>query len=98
LFPPPRSAAPSFDAPQQAASSGTSSAHPYAPEPPAGAPRSHARAEPPASGQPELPLMTKKMFIDATHPEETRVVVVDGQRVDEFDFESAARRQLRGNI
>jgi ribonuclease E len=38
------------------------------------------------------------MFIDATHPEETRVVVVDGSRVDEFDFESQARRQLRGNI
>jgi ribonuclease E len=38
------------------------------------------------------------MFIDATHPEETRVVVVDGSRVDEFDYESATRRQLRGNI
>lgn len=42
--------------------------------------------------------MPKKMLIDATHPEETRVVVVDGNRVEDFDFESAARRQLAGNI
>src|SRR5262249_59580643 len=35
---------------------------------------------------------------DATHPEETRVVVVRGNRVEEFDFESANRKQLRGNI
>src|SRR2546428_3349421 len=39
-----------------------------------------------------------KMFIDATHPEETRVVVVRGNRVEEFDFETAQRKQLRGNI
>jgi ribonuclease E len=38
------------------------------------------------------------MLIDATHPEETRVVVLRGNRVEEFDFESASRRQLRGNI
>ncbi|HEU4519974.1 MAG TPA: ribonuclease E/G, partial [Microvirga sp.] len=38
------------------------------------------------------------MLIDASHPEETRVVVVRGQKVEEFDFESASRRQLRGNI
>jgi ribonuclease E len=38
------------------------------------------------------------MLIDATHPEETRVVVLRGHRVEEFDFESANRRQLRGNI
>lgn len=38
------------------------------------------------------------MLIDATHPEETRVVVVRGNRVEEFDFESAAKKQLRGNI
>jgi ribonuclease E len=38
------------------------------------------------------------MLIDATHPEETRVVVVRGNRVEEFDFESATRRQLKGNI
>src|SRR5437763_14599757 len=42
--------------------------------------------------------MANKMLIDATHPEETRVVVVRGQKVEEFDFESANRRQLRGNI
>ena len=42
--------------------------------------------------------MTKKMLIDATHAEETRVVVVDGNRVDEFDFESLNKRQLAGNI
>src|SRR6187455_2569291 len=39
-----------------------------------------------------------KMLIDATHPEETRVVVLRGNRVEEFDFESANRKQLRGNI
>jgi ribonuclease E len=42
--------------------------------------------------------MPNKMLIDATHPEETRVVVLRGQRVEEFDFESASRQQLRGNI
>ena len=42
--------------------------------------------------------MPNKMLIDATHPEETRVVVLRGNRVEEFDFESASRRQLRGNI
>jgi ribonuclease E len=42
--------------------------------------------------------MANKMLIDATHSEETRVVVVRGSRVEEFDFESASRRQLRGNI
>jgi ribonuclease E len=42
--------------------------------------------------------MGSKMLIDATHPEETRVVVVRGNRIDEFDFESAARKQLKGNI
>jgi len=42
--------------------------------------------------------MAKKMLIDATHPEETRVVVVDGQRVEDFDFESITKRQLAGNI
>ncbi len=42
--------------------------------------------------------MPNKMLIDATHPEETRVVVLRGNRVEEFDFEAASRRQLRGNI
>ncbi|WP_296574597.1 ribonuclease E/G [Phreatobacter sp.] len=42
--------------------------------------------------------MANKMLIDAAHPEETRVVVVRGNRVEEFDFESQSRKQLRGNI
>src|SRR3979490_1667326 len=42
--------------------------------------------------------MPNKMLIDATHPEETRVVGVRGNRVEEFDFETAQRKQLRGNI
>src|ERR687898_2817451 len=42
--------------------------------------------------------MANKMLIDASHPEGTRVVVVRGSRVEEFDFESASRRPLRGNI
>jgi ribonuclease E len=42
--------------------------------------------------------MAKKMLIDAAHPEETRVAVLDGSRVEDFDFEVASRKQLRGNI
>jgi ribonuclease E len=42
--------------------------------------------------------MANKMLIDATHPEETRVVVVRGSRIEEFDFEAASRKPLRGNI
>jgi len=42
--------------------------------------------------------MSKKMLIDASHPEETRVVVVDGTRVVELDYESENKRQLRGNV
>jgi ribonuclease E len=42
--------------------------------------------------------MAKKMLIDATHAEETRVVVVDGNKVDDFDFETVNKRQLAGNI
>src|SRR5688572_12699225 len=42
--------------------------------------------------------MANKMLIDATHPEGTRVVVLRGNRVEEFDFETAHRKQLRGNI
>src|SRR5258707_10996531 len=49
-------------------------------------------------GPPRDTPMANKMLIDATHPEETRVVVLRGNRVEEFDFESASRRQLRGNI
>ncbi len=42
--------------------------------------------------------MPNKMLIDASHPEETRVVVVRGNRIEEFDFESQDRKQLKGNI
>jgi hypothetical protein len=42
--------------------------------------------------------MARRMLIDASHPEETRVVVVDGTKLDEFDFETASRRPLQGNI
>lgn len=40
----------------------------------------------------------KRMLVDGTHPEETRIVVTNGNRLEEFDFESQSRRQLRGNI
>ncbi|MEP4294045.1 MAG: ribonuclease E/G, partial [Rhizobiaceae bacterium] len=43
-------------------------------------------------------MSNNKMLIDAGHPEETRVVMVRGNRVDEFDFESEHKTQLRGNI
>src|SRR5579864_8341199 len=42
--------------------------------------------------------MSKKILIDAAHQEETRVVVLDGAKLEEFDFESRAKKQLRGNI
>src|SRR5216110_488344 len=42
--------------------------------------------------------MPKRMLVDASHPEETRVVVFDGNRVEEFDFEAASKRPLKGNI
>lgn len=42
--------------------------------------------------------MSRKMLIDAAHAEETRVAVIDGNRVEEFDFESQSHKQLRGNI
>ncbi len=43
-------------------------------------------------------MATKRMLVDASHPEETRIVVTSGNKLEEFDFESANRRQLRGNI
>src|SRR3569833_3566293 len=43
-------------------------------------------------------MATKRMLVDGTHPEETRIVVTNGNRLEEFDFESQSRRQLRGNI
>ena len=42
--------------------------------------------------------MAKKMLVDATHEEETRVVITEGSRVEEFDFESSGKRRLAGNI
>ena len=42
--------------------------------------------------------MTKRMLIDATHAEETRVVVLDGNRLEDYDVETATKRQLKGNI
>ena len=42
--------------------------------------------------------MTKRMLIDATHPEETRVVVLDGNRLEDFDVETSTKKQVKGNI
>ncbi|MBX7540567.1 Rne/Rng family ribonuclease [Qipengyuania sphaerica] len=42
--------------------------------------------------------MATRMLIDARHPEETRVAVLKGNRIEEFDFESADKRQIKGNI
>ena len=42
--------------------------------------------------------MVKRMLIDATHPEETRVVVVNGTRLEELDVETSTKKQLKGNI
>src|SRR5271166_6334409 len=42
--------------------------------------------------------MTKRMLIDATHAEETRVVVLDGSRLEEYDVETSTKKQLKGNI
>jgi ribonuclease E len=42
--------------------------------------------------------MTKRLLIDASHAEETRVVVLDGNRLEDFDVETQSRRQLKGNI
>ncbi len=42
--------------------------------------------------------MTTRMLIDARHPEETRVAVVNGSRIEEFDFEAAEKKQIKGNI
>ena len=50
------------------------------------------------AGAPREFNMPNKMIIDASHPEETRVVVLRGSRVEEFDFESASKKPLRGNI
>src|SRR6202162_2506436 len=47
---------------------------------------------------PEFARMGKHMLIDAAHPEETRVVVLNGNRLEEFDFESSTKKQVKGNI
>src|SRR5204863_7663423 len=49
-------------------------------------------------GAPPEISMTKRMLIEASHTEETRVVIVDGSKVEEFDFEAASKRPLKGNI
>ncbi|MCK5444757.1 MAG: S1 RNA-binding domain-containing protein, partial [Rhodospirillaceae bacterium] len=43
-------------------------------------------------------MSNKRMLIDAAHPEETRVVVLDGNQIEDFDVEVASRKQLKGNI
>ena len=42
--------------------------------------------------------MAKRMLIDATHPEETRVVVLNGNRIEEFPFDNSTKKQIKGNI
>ncbi|MEM7173454.1 MAG: Rne/Rng family ribonuclease, partial [Pseudomonadota bacterium] len=42
--------------------------------------------------------MAKRMFMDASHPEETRVVVFNGNRLEDFDYETVSKKQLKGNI
>ncbi|MCK6451406.1 MAG: S1 RNA-binding domain-containing protein, partial [Alphaproteobacteria bacterium] len=42
--------------------------------------------------------MAQRMLIDATHPEETRVAVVSGNRLDDLDYETSTKKQLKGNI
>jgi len=65
---------------------------PFARAPPAGA----GLSKPPRAT--EFPFMSKKMLIDAAHAEETRVVVLNGNQIEDFDFESRGKKQLRGNI
>src|SRR5271156_1485027 len=57
--------------------------------------RTHACCGSPARTEISIP---KRMLIDSSHPEETRVVVLDGNKVEEFDFEAASKRPLKGNI
>src|SRR5688500_16433139 len=64
---------------------------------PRGRPYSSVRAATPRPAR-GVTLMTMRMLIDARHPEETRVAVIKGNRIEEFDFESAEHRQLKGNI
>jgi ribonuclease E len=43
-------------------------------------------------------LMARRMLIDASHPEETRVAVVSGKRLEDFDYETSRKKQLKGNV
>src|SRR5579883_2146431 len=61
-----------------------------------GAAARHSRG-PPGASRSSAP-MAKRMLIDATHSEETRVVVLNGNRLDEFDFETSTKKQVKGNI
>src|SRR5688500_18093085 len=64
---------------------------------PRGRPYSSVRAATPRPAR-GVTLMTMRMLIDARHTEETRVAVIKGNRIEEFDFESAEHKQLKGNI
>ena len=55
-----------------------------------------ARVRPQRHG--DITLMTKRMLIDSTHAEETRVVVLDGNRLEDYDVETSTKQQLKGNI
>src|SRR6476469_7418664 len=59
---------------------------------------SRAAADRRRPGAPGENSMSMRMLIDARHPEETRVAVVKGNRIEEFDFESVEHKQLKGNI
>src|SRR3546814_10006087 len=52
----------------------------------------------PRSAFRSCPFMAKRMLIDSSHPEETRVVVQSGNRLEDFDYETSSRKQLKGNI
>ena len=49
-------------------------------------------------GRGEPVLMTKRMLVDGTHPEEIRVVITSGNRLEEYDVETSTKTQLKGNI
>src|SRR5690349_12099323 len=70
---------------------------PSGPFPPTTCPgRTRFQDAPPLGLEPVL--MSTRMLLDSAHPEETRVAVVRGNRIEEFDFEAASKASLRGNI
>src|SRR3954452_15005373 len=71
---------------------------PEAPVEPAQPQSSRAAGSTGCTGAPGEFSMSMRMLIDARHPEETRVAVAKGNRIEEFDFESAEHKQLKGNI